>query len=356
MLPMFTVTGLGNWFYPCCFLLFGLMASLPFLLARMAPRAADFDSQWLPKGWWQYLGILVLILLMFATGRLAGKLTICLNLGSHRPYFVPSLTSFSRWTIAVTGLIMILATPVAEEIFWRGYVLDQLRKLTHWAIALPVHAFLFALAHFIMSTTVLLPLGAFLYALVLGAWRIRFKALLPLILSHILINAAAMAPILSRDYQNLCLLENVAPDILVDAQSNPKCQQVASLTRQPAAKALPALIRFLGDSSDAVRICAMWAIKKFDRDDVQPYLREALASSYKNTVDGALWVIEDGRYSGLREEVRHLVWSSRDRTLRISATETLRGLGDSGGIKKIAEKHPDKTVREFAKRILRPGK
>ena len=354
-LPMFVFTGLGNWLYLCIFLSFGLMASLPFLLRKVAPGAANFDRQCFPNAWSQWCWALVLIPVMFITGILAAKLTTYVNFGSHQPFYVPSITSFSRLTIATNGLLWILMGPVAEEIFWRGYVLDQLRKLTHWAVALPVHAVLFALAHFIFAVTLLSPLAAFSYALVLGVWRIRFRSLLPLILSHILINMAATVPILNRDYQTLCLTEEVTPDYLVAVRSNPKCQQIASLTRQPAAEALPVLIGFLADNDDPVRTCAIWAISQYRRDDAKPYVKEALASNNPKTVDGALFIIGLRRYSDLREEVRHIVWSAHDLHFQMSATITLHDLGDTDGIRKIAERHPDKKLREVAERMLRPS-
>jgi len=149
-------------------------------------------------------------------------------------------------------------------------------------------------------------------------------------------------------------MEEVIPDYLVAVRSNPKCQQIASLTRRPAAEALPVLIGFLGDNDDPVRYCATWAINQYRRDDAGPYVKKALASSDTKTVDGALFIIGMRRYSTLREEVRHIVWSAHDLHLQMSATITLHDLGDTDGIRKIAEKHPDKKVREVAERILWP--
>ena len=282
LFPLFAFTTLGNWLYPCIFLSFGVMASLPFVVMRMAPTAAGFGRQWLPNGWLQWLGMSVLILLMFVAGGFAEAMTKYLNLWSHQPFYVPTFTSFSRLSIVVNGLIFILVAPVAEEIFWRGYVLDQLRKLMHWALALPIHAIIFVLVHLIFSTTLSLPLAAFLYALVLGVWRIKFKSLLPLIIAHVAINVIATAPILHRDYETLRLLEEfqatgfLPADFLTELRSNPKCQQIAALTRQPAADALPVLIDLLGDGNDAVRSCAQWAITQYGREDRPPYLKRAL--------------------------------------------------------------------------------
>jgi len=92
-LRKFSFTSLGNWLYPCIFVSFGVMASLPFVVMRIAPTAAGFDMQWLPSGWLQWLGMLVLILLMFVAGGFAGTMTRYLNLWSHQPFYLPTFTS-----------------------------------------------------------------------------------------------------------------------------------------------------------------------------------------------------------------------------------------------------------------------
>jgi len=360
LFPLFAFTALGNWLYPCFLLSLGVMASLPFIVTRMAPTVAGFSRQWLPRGWLQWFGMLVLILLMFVAGGFAGAMTRYLNLRPHQPFYVPTFTSFSRLSIVVNGLLYILVTPIAEEIFWRGYVLDQLRKLMHWALALPMHAIIFALGHFIFSTTLSLPLAAFFYALVLGVWRIWFKSLLPLIVAHVAINAVATAPTLHHDYETLRLVEGLQAmgelpaNVLVEFTSNPKCQRIAALTRQPAANALPALVDSLGDGDDAVRICAEWAITKYHREDVRPYLKRALASTDGKIVDGALFILDMRPDSTLREEVRQVVWSSHASTLQISAIVTLRSMRDTDGLRKIAEGHPCKKIRDVANRCLLP--
>ena len=353
LLPMFMFTGLGNWLYPCFFLSFGLMASTPLFLQRVAPRAAGFDTQWFPNGWRQWLGTLALIVLMFAVGSLAKKLTVYLNLGSYRPYYVPTITSFSRLTVVLNGLIWILVGPFAEEIFYRGYVLDQLRKLAHWSIAtFGPRCLLRSCSRCGLEFIPCADRGLLVCALAC-AWRIRFKALLPLIVSHMVINAAAMAPVLSRDYENVVLLERVAPDLQDKVRSNPICQQIVALTRQPAAKALPALIRFLGEGDEAILISATWAITQYRRDEVRPYLKEALASGDKRLVSGALLVIELKHDASLREEVRQVVWSGRDPDVQMPAIMTLYGLGDTEGIRRIAERSPNRKLRDFAERMLR---
>ena len=358
--PLLVFTGLGNLLYPCLLLKFGVMAFLPFVLMKLAPDAASFNRQWLPCGWLQWLGTLVLTFLLFVAGGLAAVMSKYVSLWSHQPFYVPTFASFSRLSIAINGFLLALVIPISEEIFWRGYVLDQLRKLMHWALALPIHAIIFALVHLVFSVTLLLPTAAFFYALILGAWRITFKSLLPLIVAHVAINAIAIAPILHRDYETLRLLEEfqatgfLPADFLTELRSNPKCQQIAALTRQPAADALPVLIDLLGDGNDAVRNCAEWAITKYGREDRRPYLKRALASTDEKVVDGALFVLSMRPDSTLREEVRQVVWSARDSKLQILAIVTLHDIGDTDGLRKIAEGHPNVKIRGVASRCLRP--
>ena len=97
------------------------------------------------------------------------------------------------------GVIVFIA-PIAEEIFFRGYVLEQLTKLTRAGIALSIQSILFALAHLYalalfssISFTSFNLINHLLFGLIAGAWRIRFKSLLPLVLVHMLCNAAVLS-------------------------------------------------------------------------------------------------------------------------------------------------------------------
>jgi hypothetical protein len=92
---------------------------------------------------------------------------------------------------------MVFVGPVAEEIFFRGYVLEQLRKLTRSGIALLIQSLLFGLFHVYTRGSFTL-VQTFLFGMILGAWRIRFRSLLPLVLAHVLLNATALIPLKAR--------------------------------------------------------------------------------------------------------------------------------------------------------------
>jgi hypothetical protein len=103
---------------------------------------------------------------------------------------------------------MVFIGPVAEEIFFRGYVLEQLRKLTRSGIALLIQSLLFSLFHLytwglFTPVALLNSLHAFLFGMILGVWRIKFKSLLPIMLAHVLFNAAIIIPLKTRYDQSV---------------------------------------------------------------------------------------------------------------------------------------------------------
>ena len=61
-LILYNYQGCGGWIL----LSFVLMAALPFLLAKIAPRVADFDRQWLPSARLHWLWFAAMILLLLA--------------------------------------------------------------------------------------------------------------------------------------------------------------------------------------------------------------------------------------------------------------------------------------------------
>ncbi len=68
--------------------------------------------------------------------------------------------------VLLNGVVLILFAPIAEEIFWRAYLLSQLRKLTRPLIALTIHSLLFSLAH--IPTQWSLLAASFFYAMILA--------------------------------------------------------------------------------------------------------------------------------------------------------------------------------------------
>ena len=169
------------------------IAALPFLLAKVAPQAAAFDTRWLPTARRQWIWFAGMIVLLFIAWAVVAALAVAtLGAPSIRPYIGPVTAT----QIVFAGIAAVLFAPVAEEVFFRGYLLDQLTKLMRPGAAVVVQAILFGLIHLytrglFTSFAVVSLTSTFLIGLILGAWRLKFKGLLPLMLAHALFNAAA---------------------------------------------------------------------------------------------------------------------------------------------------------------------
>lgn len=192
----------GSWQPAYQLVCFGAMALFPFLLARLAPTAAAFDTQWLlgsRRHWAWFLGLLVL---SFVSKILVAALAV-ITIGASP--LEPLGTLSAPIAIIFEAIVVVLAAPVAEEIFYRGYLLEQLRKLVCSSIALLVQSFLFALVHLYTWGFTLFSLfnsfQVFLFALIAGLWRIKFRSLLPIVLAHILGNATAI-PFFMEEYDH----------------------------------------------------------------------------------------------------------------------------------------------------------
>ena len=190
-------TDRGDWSPACTILYYGMIACLPFLLARMAPVAAGFDTQWFPISRWQWLWFLGMFFLLILSKLLVCALATAII--SH-PLPRPSFGSVTPMGIVFRGIAMVFVAPVAEEIFFRGFVLEQLRKLARSWNALWIQALLFGLFHLyawglFTSVALILSVFAFVLGMIAGMWRIKFRSLLPLVLTHVLFNATAIAPL-----------------------------------------------------------------------------------------------------------------------------------------------------------------
>ena len=182
-----------------------MMACLPFLLAWLAPKAAGFDTQWLPNSrrhWaWFFAMVFLLIVARVFVAALAATLV-----GRPRPVLVTG--PLTPPAIILAGISSVLLGPIAEEIFFRGYLLEQLRKLTRASIALLVQGVLFGLYHlytwgFFNSFSLINAFNSVLFGIILGAWRIRFRSLLPLVLVHVAANAIVFVPHLKARYDQV---------------------------------------------------------------------------------------------------------------------------------------------------------
>jgi membrane protease YdiL (CAAX protease family) len=198
-------TDRGDWHPAFHFLYYGLIAGLPFLLRRMAPRAAGFDTQWLPSSRWHWAWFLGMLLLLVVSKRLLAALWPAFE---GRPSPRPLIGPVTPIGIVFLGIATVFIAPLAEEIFFRGYLLEQLRKLAHSGIAVLIQSLLFVLFHLYtrgLFTSVALygSLHAFLLGMILGVWRIKFRSLLPLVLAHVLLNATVIVVPLKAQYDQV---------------------------------------------------------------------------------------------------------------------------------------------------------
>ncbi len=346
---------LFDWLYPCTFLMCGLMVVVPIWFARIVPNAASFDRQWLPAKWSQWGWFLGMVFVLLVCGVLTKPLTDALFPHYRFAPAAPWRTPDSTLTAVIYyGITMILLCPIAEELFYRGYIIEQLRKLMPSGVALLIQSVIFALYH-LPSQSIRLPIAAFLYGTVFGMWRLKFRSLLPLILSHILLNSVFSIGTLKRQYEAADLASQVGfpTDLVARIRSSPKCQQVWQLTRGPVEKAIPSIIGSLGDKDDVVGAYAMILLTDYYRADVEPYLKHALNSKDKKVVREVLCVVGLGYWPGLNEDVRRIAWSGDGPEIQRRATVTLWELGDWEGVRKISQEHQNKKVNESAKMFLR---
>ncbi len=337
-LPVFRL-----WTAPLPF--YALMATLPFVVRRVAPSAAGFESKWLPAARSHWLWFVPMVLLLLASALLGHWLWTF-----HKSWFIISQlnipTDYRPGAVFARGAVMIVIGPIAEEIFWRGYVLSQLTKLAHWFLALVIQSVLFALAHapdyyqsWFPSLFLCSAGSLFLSGMILGTWRIKFGSLLPLALGHIFVNGFFLLPQLTAEYS-------------AATAAYAKCHEIDVLTSESPETALPALIALMGDHDELVSLHAIEVLGKNFRNEAEPYLKDALASRDDRTVDRALFAVETYGYSGLKTQVRAVAWSFKDRKIQLSATVTLEALGDEEGLREIARKHQDETLRQTASRAL----
>lgn len=176
-----------SWLYGGLSILLMILLSLS--VSVVFSEYASFDKTFLPTRKKYYLIVVPLALLLTTVSMIVGYYT-------HKAGFNMPL-KFGTFPIKLLYFgffVSIVIVPIAEEIFWRGYVLDQLGKFLCPAIALLVQALLFSISH--IPTWGVYCISTFFVGLALGYWRIRHRALLPLILTHSVVNALYYLPIM----------------------------------------------------------------------------------------------------------------------------------------------------------------
>jgi membrane protease YdiL (CAAX protease family) len=158
---------------------------LPFWAAKLCPAYASFDYIWIrrprTKIRWYVLLTGLSLFVFIAMGALSKYTGI-----SQLPLL--QFKDISQLTVGFfvcTGLILTVLVPVSEEVFWRGYVQDQFSACFGQRIALFLQAFLFAMCH---MRPVMGFWSVFFHGLIWGFWRHNRRSLVPIIITHMLVN------------------------------------------------------------------------------------------------------------------------------------------------------------------------
>ena len=93
----------------------------------------------------------------------------------------------ARWEYVLAFISLVIITPVAEEVLFRGYLLGKLQKYAPAWLAVALTAALFALAHGQFNVA----LDTFALGLVLGMLRVYSGSIWPSIFLHMLKNGVA---------------------------------------------------------------------------------------------------------------------------------------------------------------------
>ncbi len=316
------------------------MILLPFALRRCFPTSAMFDSRWR----WEtrkvlpWFGLLVAVLVAWGKGMPYLIVLAGIELG---PALRVTQGNMLPATVLLNAFIVVLAGPVAEEIFWRGYLQDQLRKAMPRLAALFLQSLLFALLHLQGLSVSIVIFG---YGVILGVWRLRFRGLLPLIVAHIVLNAVVSFPVIRAQYMLAAYGEQV--------RSNPQVMTIDSLAEMAAEESIPKILEYLKSDEEDVQAYAIHTLASKFGDEGTDHFRSALRSDEKQIVRGVLNVISQCRCDSLTEDVRQLACTSNDTKLQVSALVTLKDLGDVPGLRKIEQEHSSEKVREIAGRLL----
>ncbi len=212
---------------------YSLMATIPFALARAVTPVVNFDRTWFPGARSQWLWFIGMVFALFLCTAITALILhpFGLRIGQDLSFEIPT-----KWTVILGGIITVLIAPIAEEIFWRGYFLEQLWEIIPTAGAVLIQSLLFGFVHLHHQFGSFASIQAFFLGTVLGVWRIKFRSLLPLMLAHAIFNAVVCAPRLIEWYQVADTAAPIADSLAESAKnirSNPKCQQIQALARQP---------------------------------------------------------------------------------------------------------------------------
>ena len=123
-LPMYLSLFLDRWLIAGGLITVALMGTVPFVLARITPAAASFETSWFPKARLHWLWFLGMVVALFVCYPIAALLIRPFGIAKNTTLEIPTMGS-----VIFMGVFVILVCPIAEEIFWRGYFSNNCVKL-----------------------------------------------------------------------------------------------------------------------------------------------------------------------------------------------------------------------------------
>jgi membrane protease YdiL (CAAX protease family) len=336
---------------------FALLMCLPLLARAIKPRLVSFKLTWFHSWRRELCHVLLLTVCTLAWISVSGWALS--NTVGWRPYkwIQPSHRLWAPDALVLMAILGIVVAPMAEEIFWRGYVVDQLTGVLGSRPALFAQAAAFGLAHFRPLAQSLIVVGV---GLIFGGWRQKKRCLLPLIVAHVLVNAVAIGPPALASYRESRMLLRLDQEgignfqtLFKGLQNNPEVHKIDALRFQPDRIAVPAIIQYLGSSNDSVRIYAGSVLLEQYGKKGCNYYREALHSRDQRIVFSLIGVIGASHCSELVPDIRSVVMKSNDRAVQIGGVAVLEEFGDVAGLNVLAREGRSAYVRRMAEQSLR---
>jgi len=339
----------------------GIMALSPLLLLRWLPRVAGFDLVWMRNTrahWGLTVALLVATLVLAIAGGCLVKAGV---LYIYRPY-LPRLVS--PVFIVMTAVLGIIVAPFAEELFWRGYVQDQLCFMVPRPAAVVIQATIFGLSHLgKYGFAAVLPAGL---GLIFGLWRLRMRTLVPLIVLHMLVNGLALGPNLWQTYKENARLIAIAAESPEMAQTitdiyqelervrkSPEGKQIDSLAKQGGDDAIGKIIHFMGDDNDDVSSYAAVVLQASFPHQHSSHYDDALESKNPRLLGNTISLMGALRWAEYAPRIYEIVLANPDRKVQLAGVLALQDLGDKDRLSRIAQQHQDKITSQAAGNALK---
>ncbi len=249
---------------------------------------------------------------------------------SYWPTVIPSVAGLSSEL-----MLRLVGAPVLEEVFYRGFLLGELRRTMRPRWAVIAQGVIFGLSHYLRGpySVALTTVTGVLF----GLPRLFGVGIVPMILAHSLLNL-----ILGAAFFFVSLPENWP------LARSTRCQDLEALKSEPVEKALPIVIEALGSDDDQAIVCASMVLEHRYAAVAMPAIGEALRSDRHAAVFGALFAWRELHYPELLQDVRRIAGNPADRGLQACALAALAEYGDRAWIRSLATEAIDDRSRRMA--------